>query len=98
MEITFHAKIATVDSTDCIEGHCTNPKEIIVKYTAYQPPKIMMQISDMIKEAIKILKNLNLNLDDIYKESSPQMRPKPKSSKLGAILKDIESITSQTGN
>lgn len=98
MEITFHAKIATVDSTDCIEGYCTNPKEVIAKYTAYQPPQIMMQISDMIKAAVEILTNLNLNLDDIYKESSPQMRPKSKSSKLSGILKNIESITSQTGN
>jgi len=64
----------------------------------YQPPEVMTQISDILKNAIEILKNLNMNLDDIYKESSPQMRPKPKSSKLIAILKDIETTTSQTGN
>jgi hypothetical protein len=98
LEITFHAKIATVDSTDCIEGYCTNPKESIIKYTSYLPPQIMTQISDIIKDAVEILKNLNLNLDDLYKESSPTMRPKPKSSKLIAILRDIETTTSQTGN
>lgn len=98
MEITFQAKIATVDSTDCIEGYCTNPKESIERFTPYQPPEVMIQISNLIKETIDILESFNLNMDDLYKESSPQMRPKSKSSKLTAILKDIESTTTQTGN
>lgn len=58
----------------------------------------MEKISYIVKASADILKNVKLNLDEIYIESSQQMRPKTKSSKLTAILKNIETITSHAGN
>lgn len=67
-------------------------------YTKYSTCEVIEKVTKIIEETTEILKNINLNLDDLYKESSPQMRPKTKSSKLMAIMKDIESTTSHTGN
>lgn len=58
----------------------------------------MKEITHIIERCIESLKVVRLNLDEIYNESSPQMRPKTKSSKLIAILKDIETTTLQAGN
>jgi len=58
----------------------------------------MEKISHILETTIEILKNVKFNLDEIYNESSEQMRPKTKSSKLIAILKDIERSTLQAGN
>ncbi|XP_018354963.1 PREDICTED: endoribonuclease Dicer [Trachymyrmex septentrionalis] len=97
LEITFHAKIATVESTDSIQGCCTNPNEEIVKYSKYLVPEVVNKINDIIKTTKEVVNNIKLNFDEIYKESSEEMRPKPKSSKLMAILNDIGRISSQTG-
>lgn len=67
-------------------------------YKTYPTCEVIEKVSQIIKNTMEILKNINLNLDDLYKESSPEMRPKTKSSKLTAIMKDIETITSHTGN
>lgn len=58
----------------------------------------MEKITLIINTTIEILKHVRLNFDLIYNESSEKMRPKTKSSKLVAILKDIATITLQTGN
>ncbi|XP_011871131.1 PREDICTED: endoribonuclease Dicer [Vollenhovia emeryi] len=97
LEITFHSKIATVESSDCIQGYCTNPKEDIVRYTKYLLPKVMEKVTSILEAAANNIKEIKFNLDEIYCESSSQMRPKSKSSKLIAILKDIEKSTLQTG-
>lgn len=97
LEITFQSKIATVESTDSIRGYCTNPKEDIIMYKEYPTCEIIEKVNQIIKESIEVLKNINLNFDDLYKESSPQMRPKTKSSKLTAVMKDIETTTMQLG-
>ncbi|XP_011632113.1 endoribonuclease Dicer isoform X1 [Pogonomyrmex barbatus] len=99
LEITFHAKIATVESSDCIQGYCTNPKEDIVKYAKYLAPNVIVieKIIHIIKTTKESIKNINIDLDEIYKESSKEMRPKTKSSKLSAIMEDIEKVTSSTG-
>ncbi|XP_070162593.1 endoribonuclease Dicer isoform X3 [Polyergus mexicanus] len=97
LEITFQSKIATVESTDCIQGYCTNPKENIIMYMKYQTSEVIVKITQIIENASEVLKNTNLNLDDLYKESSPQLRPKTKSSKLITIMKDIEITTLQAG-
>lgn len=98
LEITFQSKIATVESTDSIRGYCTNPKEDIIMYKEYPTCEIIEKVNQIIKESIEVLKNINLNFDDLYKESSPQMRPKTKSSKLTAVMKDIETTTMQLGD
>ncbi|XP_025991526.1 endoribonuclease dcr-1 [Solenopsis invicta] len=97
LEITFHAKIATVDSSDCIQGYCTNPKEEIIKYKKHPVPEVLEKINSIVNTSIEIVKNVKLNLDLIYNESSEPMRPKSKSSKLKAILTDIATTTSHTG-
>ncbi|XP_071570826.1 endoribonuclease Dicer [Temnothorax nylanderi] len=99
LEITFHAKIATIGSTDCIQGYCTNPKEEIVKYTKCIIPQttLMKKITCIIETTSGILENVKIDFDEIYNESSVKMRPKSKSSKLEAILKDIETTTSHAG-
>ncbi|KAG5314150.1 DICER Endoribonuclease, partial [Acromyrmex insinuator] len=97
LEVTFHAKIATVESTDSIQGYCTNPNEEIVKYSKYLVPEVINKINDIIKTTNEVIKNIKLNFDDIYKESSEEMRPKSKSSKLMAILDDVGKISSQAG-
>jgi len=58
----------------------------------------MKKISHILETTIEILKNVKFNLDEIYNESSEQMRPKTKSSKLIAILRDIKTSTLQAGN
>lgn len=58
----------------------------------------MKKITHIIETCTEILKTVKLNFDEIYNESSLKMRPKTKSSKLTAILKDIETTTLQTGN
>ncbi|KMQ96898.1 endoribonuclease dicer [Lasius niger] len=97
LEITFQSKIATVESTNCIQGYCTNPKENIIMFMKYQTSEVIEKIIQLIKISTEVLKNTNLNFDDLYKESSPQMRPKTKSSKLTAVMRDIETTTLQTG-
>lgn len=67
-------------------------------YMKYQTSEVIEKITQMIEKASEVLKNTNLNLDDLYKDSSPEMRPKTKSSKLIAIMKDIEMTSSQAGN
>lgn len=67
-------------------------------YTKYSTCEVIEKINKIIEETTEILKHINLNLDDLYKESSPQMRPKTKSSKLIAIMRDIEATTQHTGN
>lgn len=64
----------------------------------YQTSEVIEKIIQLIKNSTEVLKNTNLNFDDLYKESSPQMRPKTKSSKLTAVMRDIETTTLQTGN
>ncbi|XP_018402854.1 PREDICTED: endoribonuclease Dicer [Cyphomyrmex costatus] len=97
LEITFHAKIATVDSIDSIQEYCTNPKEKIITYTQCLVPEIMKQLNDVINTSTEVCKNLKLNFDEIYKESSNKMKPRSKSSKLILILEDIEKVTLQAG-
>ncbi|XP_025264753.1 endoribonuclease Dicer isoform X1 [Camponotus floridanus] len=97
LEITFHSKIATVESTDSIQGYCTNPKENIITYKKYSICEVIKKVNEIIKETLDILENINLNFDDLYKESSEQLRPKTKSSKLMAIMRDIESTTTHAG-
>lgn len=67
-------------------------------YMKYSPCEVVGNVIEIIEKTIEILKNINLNLDDLYKESSPKMRPKAKSSKLIPIMKDIKTTTLQTGN
>ncbi|KYN08971.1 Endoribonuclease Dicer [Trachymyrmex cornetzi] len=97
LEITFHAKIATIESTDSIQGYCTNPNEEIVKYSKYLVPEVVNKINDFIETTKEIVKNIKLNFDEIYKESSEEMRPKSKSHKLMAILDDIARTSLQAG-
>ncbi|KYQ55277.1 Endoribonuclease Dicer [Trachymyrmex zeteki] len=97
LEITFHAKITTVESTDSIQDYCTNPKEKIVKYLKYLVPEVVKKINVIINKTKEIVTNMKLNFDEIYKESSKEMRPKSKSSKLLAILDDIGRTSLQAG-
>ncbi|XP_011693477.1 PREDICTED: endoribonuclease Dicer-like isoform X2 [Wasmannia auropunctata] len=97
LEVTFHAKVTTVESSDCIQQYCTNPKEDIVKYTKYSAPEVMKTITHIIEASLEILKNVKLNFDEIYNESSPEMRPKTKSSKLTTIMTNIKTTTLQAG-
>ncbi|XP_036140493.1 endoribonuclease Dicer isoform X2 [Monomorium pharaonis] len=97
LEITFHAKIATVESTDSIQGCCTNPKETIIEYKEYPVPNVMEKITLIISTTMNSLKNVMFNLDLIYNESSKEMRPKSKSSKLQAIFNDVAGTSLNTG-
>lgn len=67
-------------------------------YKTYPTCEVIETVTKIIENTAEILKNINLNLDDLYKESSPEMRPKTKSLKLIAIMKDIETTTAHTGN
>lgn len=67
-------------------------------YMKYQTSEVITKITQIIKKVSEVLKNINLNMDDLYKQSSLEMRPKTKSSKLKAIMKDIEATTLQAGN
>lgn len=98
MEITFQAKVATVESTDCIQGYCTNPTEKIASYTEYTLPKVAEEVNKKIECIMEVLKNINLTTDMCFMESSQQMQPKKKSSKLMSIIRDVQTTTSQTGN
>ncbi|KAL6436316.1 hypothetical protein ACFW04_004692 [Cataglyphis niger] len=97
LEITFQSKIATIESIDCIQGYCTNPKENIVMYMKNQTSEVITKITQIIEKVSEVLNNIKLNTDDLYNQSSLEMRPKKKSSKLIAIMKDIETITLQAG-
>jgi len=98
LEITFHGKIATIDSADCIQGYCTSPIEKIVLYTEYQPSEVVVEINQLIENVAEILNSLSLNIDALYMETSAQLQPKRKSCKLLSIIKDIQATTLQTGN
>ncbi|EZA61552.1 Endoribonuclease Dicer [Ooceraea biroi] len=97
LEITFHAKIATVDSPDCIQGYCTNPSETIVTYREYQLPEVVKKITQMVENITDIFNNINLDVDSLYLESSAQMRPKKKLTKLLSIIRDIQVTASHGG-
>ncbi|KYM88476.1 Endoribonuclease Dicer [Atta colombica] len=97
LEVTFHAKIATVESTDSIHGCYTNPNEEIVKYSKYLISEVVNKINDIIKTTKEVIKDIKLNFDEIYKESSEEMRPKSKSSKLTTIFDDIGRTSLHAG-
>ncbi|XP_014473379.1 PREDICTED: endoribonuclease Dicer [Dinoponera quadriceps] len=97
LEVTFQAKIATVQSVECIQEYCTNPKENIIKYDTYVASALAVDVNDIIEESVNVLKNIILDTDKIFLESSPYFQPKKKSSKLISIMKDIITTTTQTG-
>ncbi|XP_020280276.1 endoribonuclease Dicer [Pseudomyrmex gracilis] len=97
LEITFQAKVATVDSTNSVQGFCTNPKEFIVKYEEYKIPAMVEKINLMTEESSNILKNLTFSIDLIYYESAPEFRPKTKCSKFESIIRDIGLVAKQAG-
>ncbi|XP_072751991.1 endoribonuclease Dicer [Anoplolepis gracilipes] len=97
LETTFQSKIATVESADCIEGYCTNPEESIVIYMKEETSQVIDKVTQIVKTVGETLQYINLNIDDLYQESSKEMRPKAKCTKLIAIITDIGKTTSQTG-
>lgn len=64
----------------------------------YLVPEVVKKINVIINKTKEIVTNMKLNFDEIYKESSKEMRPKSKSSKLLAILDDIGRTSLQAGN
>lgn len=98
MEVTFHAKIATVKSIDCVQEYCTNPKENIIKYDAYIASSVAVDVNQIIEASIDILKNIMFDTDKIFMKSSPHFQPRKKSSKLINIMRDVVTTTLQTGN
>lgn len=67
-------------------------------YMKYQTSEVIAKITEIIEKVAEVLRNINLNMDDLYKQSSSEMRPKTKSSKLTAIMRDIGTTTLQAGN
>lgn len=83
---------------NCVEGYCTNPKEDIVRYVPYKIPDIAIKVNKIIEDADEMLSNIRISNDDLYIESSPVFQPKKKSTKLKAIIRDIQTNMSETGN
>ncbi|KAK0080172.1 hypothetical protein PV326_008304 [Microctonus aethiopoides] len=88
LEITFHAKVITVDSLAPIKGY-GKPTEMIHCYDSPIESNIQKSLDKYIDYAIEVLDMVNLSQIASQNESSKIFQPRSKSLKLKCIFEDI---------
>ncbi|XP_076668388.1 endoribonuclease Dcr-2 isoform X2 [Andrena cerasifolii] len=97
LEITFHAKVATITSATQVKNYYATPKEVIVQYNEYEIPDVGKQINGIITEIEEVLNAIVLKSSLKCIESSEAFRPKSVNKKLLSILKDIQEQFANSG-
>ncbi|XP_051160014.1 endoribonuclease Dicer-like [Leptopilina boulardi] len=95
LEITFHAKIASIESLAIVAGFSTNPKENCIKYN--DEKACCKTVDDIIDEVTKILKIVKIPQPSDNNHSSFEFKSKSRSEKLKNILSDIKENLLDTG-
>ncbi|XP_015599757.1 endoribonuclease Dicer isoform X2 [Cephus cinctus] len=97
LEITFHAKVATVESASIVKGYSTNPIEKIVKFD-FPISLPIVEVLEKLLISIECILNL-VSLPNFHDNnlSSEVFKPKSKNSKLISIIQDIRSHVTQLG-
>lgn len=97
LEITFHAKVATINSATQVKNCYATPKEVMVEYNEYEIPDVGKQIDQIISEIKEVLDALVLKSSLKCIESSEPFRPKTVNKKLLSILTDIQEQFANLG-
>ncbi|XP_033323014.2 endoribonuclease Dcr-2 isoform X1 [Megalopta genalis] len=97
LEITLHAKIATVNSLSQVKNCYAQPNETFVKFKKFTLPDVGILIWETIQEMTEFLKSIKLKSSSKNLESSEIFRPKPLSEKLANILTGVMDQFLETG-
>ncbi|XP_078032947.1 endoribonuclease Dicer-L-like [Augochlora pura] len=89
LEITLHAKIATVNSMSQVKNCYAQPNESFVTFEKYTLPDVGKIISQTIQEMTEFLKGIVLESSLKNIQSSEIFRPKPVCEKLANILASV---------
>ncbi|XP_051175293.1 endoribonuclease Dicer-like isoform X2 [Leptopilina boulardi] len=95
LEVTFNAKIASIESLAIIAGFSTNPRENCIKYNEIlECPK---EVDDIINEVTEILKIIKIPQPSDNNLSTSVFKAQSRSEKLINILFDIKENLLNTG-
>ncbi|XP_029037837.2 endoribonuclease Dicer [Osmia bicornis bicornis] len=97
LEVTFQAKVATVNTFDQLRSYYPVPEQIFVKFDVCDPSDVENQITTIIMETGQILEQIVLDTSLRNIESSIEFRPKPVIKKLISIMEDIKNQFLHTG-
>ncbi|XP_053977112.1 endoribonuclease Dicer [Hylaeus volcanicus] len=97
LEVTFNAKIATVNSIAQVKNYFASPKEIIVEFDNYVLPDVGQRINNIIDQMKEILHCIVLKCSLNNEESSKIFQSKTINEKLICLLSDIQEQFMLTG-
>ncbi|XP_031782799.1 endoribonuclease Dicer [Nasonia vitripennis] len=97
LEVTFQAKIITVESLAYVTDYATNPKEFVEYYETPHKISLLNEISAIVEYASSILKQVVLPNRMENPESSMIFKPVSKTIKLNRILSDVEEHLTDMG-
>lgn len=97
LEVTFQAKVATVNTFDQLRSYYPVPEQIFVKFDVCNASDVENQVTAIITETRQILEQIVLDTSLKNIESSEVFRPKPVSKKLICIMEDIKNQFLHTG-
>lgn len=95
LEITFHSKIASIESLAIVAGFSTNPRENCIKYK--EEIANISKIDEIIDEMTKVLEIIKIPQPSDNNFSTPVFKPKTRGEKLTNILVDIKENLINTG-
>lgn len=95
LEITFHAKVITVESMAPVEGY-GKPLESRVSYVPPEETPLIKKLIKIIDTALEVLNVVEIETLNIYSDSSRIFQPRTKSTKIKCVFGDIrEHVTNQ---
>ncbi|XP_012287234.1 endoribonuclease Dicer [Orussus abietinus] len=97
LEVTFHAKIATLQSYAIVQNYATKPNEYVVLFTPLEANKLITEVEEVLNDMISILNIVQLPNVCTNNDSSDVFQPKSKNSKLICVIEDIRDHVYQTG-
>ncbi|XP_076220926.1 endoribonuclease Dcr-2 isoform X2 [Nomia melanderi] len=97
LEITLHAKIATVNSELQLQNYYAAPRESFCRFDNYIVPQVGTIINNRIAEINDCLDCILLKNSLTHQDSSIQFRPKSITKKLINILEDIKEQFAHAG-
>ncbi|XP_076391381.1 endoribonuclease Dcr-2 isoform X2 [Megachile rotundata] len=97
LEITFQAKVATVNSFEQLQNYYPVPQQVIVEYDLNVISDVENRVRAIISETCDILNKLLLNTMMKNIESDEVFRPKSVTKKLMSIMVDIQNQFSNAG-
>lgn len=96
LEITFHAKVVTVQTETPVEEY-GKPRECLVEYEPPTETNTIKKLNEIIKEAIDILDIVQLQSFNLNTDSSEVFQPRSKSAKIKCIFLDLQEHVKTQG-